>query len=171
MTEAVSDAPINAEDQTAGEKVGDLFENLRELGQALPVNYLPTFHDAPQITAAIVYYLATGSLEPPRIEAPDEAAARLELADQTRENELTARIVELERQAKARDAGPASVAPAPVAEVPTVPTPTPPVAEEPEPILHTTTVEAERAKVDPETATPVPDGPTAPVQGEGGAVA
>jgi hypothetical protein len=191
----MSDTAINADATTAeADKLtpADLLDSLRELGQALPVNFQPTSHDSAAITAGLVYYLATGSLEAPRIEAPDEAATRLALAEQTRENELLAQIADLERQAKARDTPASPVAPAPVADVPTVPAETIPVATEPTPIVPSDPdaaiaqptvpdTPAPAAPVDPvdvapaETtspATPVTPStptPTAPVEGEGGA--
>lgn len=127
-----SAAPTAAEPQkTAGESANELFENLRELGTALPVNFHPTSHDASAITAGLVYYLATGSLEPPVVETPDEASERAVLHEQTELNEERARVAELERQLAATKAGPSPVAPPPVAEAPAPTAPVDPVAATP----------------------------------------
>lgn len=107
----------------------DLLDNLRDLGKALPVNFQPNAHDAGALTAGIIWYLATGSLVPPKVDTPDEAAAKAELADTTALNAEKARVAELERQLAAAGAKPSPVAPAPVAPVAEAPAPTPPVEE------------------------------------------
>lgn len=122
----------------------DLLENLLELGEALPVNFQPTSHSAAPLVAGLVWYLATGSLVPPKVEAPDEAAARIDLAELTALNEEKAKVAELERKLAAAGASPAAVAPAPVA----------PVAVEPTPIAAVEDT-APAAPVDPEAATPI----------------
>lgn len=95
----------------------DLLENLRELGQALPVSFQPTSHDSAPLLAGVIYYLATGSLIAPRVDVPNQAEINADLAEQTRLNEADAKIAELERQLAAQSAAPAAVAPAPTAPV------------------------------------------------------
>jgi hypothetical protein len=126
-----SAAPTAAEPQkTAGEQSNDLLENLRELGAALPVSFHPSAADGGAITAGIVYYLATGSLVAPVVEAPDEATERAALREQTELNEQKARVAELKRQLAATKAGPSPVAP-PVAEAPAPTAPVDPVTATP----------------------------------------
>lgn len=135
----MSDAAINSAEtpvvEAESDKLtpNDFYESIRELGLALPVNLQPTSHDAAAVVAGLSWYLATGSLEVPRVEVPDEVAERQALVDQTRENELLSRVAELERQATARDTPPSPVAPAPVAAVPEAAATGPAVPAEPAP--------------------------------------
>lgn len=106
-----------APDAAAASTPNDLLDNLRELGQALPVSFQPTSHDSAPLLAGVIYYLATGSLIAPRVDVPNQAEVNAELAEQTRLNEAEAKVAELERQLAAAGAGPAAVAPAPTAPV------------------------------------------------------
>lgn len=103
----------------------DLLDSLRELGQALPVSFQPNSHDAGPLLAGVIFYLATGSLEAPKVDVPNQAEVNAELQEQTRLNEAESRIAELQRQLAAKDAGPSPVAPPPIAAV--EPTPAAPV--------------------------------------------
>lgn len=138
----------SAADQAPQITPSDLLDNLRELGQALPVSFQPTSHDAGYLTAGLVWYLATGSLVAPRVDVPDQAQVNADLHEQTRLNEAEAEIAALQRQLAAQGAGPAAVAPAPI--VPAEPTPTPPAppvdGETPKPNTFAVT----EAGVDPE---------------------
>lgn len=139
MNAAAPDSPAAAESTPA-----DLLDNLRELGQALPVSFQPTSHDSAALLAGVIYYLATGSLIAPRVDVPNQAEINADLAEQTRLNEADAKIAELERQLAAQSAGPAAVAPAPVAAAGTEEfTPAPQAPDAPAPKAGAAPTEAE----------------------------
>lgn len=126
----------------------DLLDNLRELGEALPVSFQPTSHDSGFLTAGLIWYLATGSLVAPRVDVPDQAQVNADLVEQTRLNEAEARVAELERQLAAQSAGPAAVAPAPT--VSTEPAPSAPIDPVETTDAKTNTFAVTEAGIDPE---------------------
>lgn len=151
----MTDQPAESTEAAASSPT-DLLDNLRELGEALPVSFQPNAHTSGPLLAGLIYYVATGSLVAPRVDTPNQAEINAELAETTRINEAEAKVAELERQLSAQGAGAAPVVPAPVAPVEPAPTPpldvAPPAAVEPGPAPTP-------PQVDPATAAPVaPDG-------------
>lgn len=120
----MNDQPSESTEAKASQPT-DLLDNLRELGEALPVSFQPNAHDAGPLLAGTIWYLATGSLVAPKVDAPTQAEINAELHEATRISEAEAKVAELERKLAAQDAGPAAVAPAPVA--PVEPAPSAPV--------------------------------------------
>jgi hypothetical protein len=159
----VSDATPETEAAASESTPTDLLDNLRELGEALPVSFQPTASDAGPLLSGVIYYLATGSLQAPRVDVPNQAEVNAELAEQTRVNEAEAKVAELERKLAAQDAGPSPVAPAPVAAVPEQPaSPAPPAAVEPAPTAPT---EADSPAPIGEPAAGTPSAPVEPATG------
>lgn len=169
--------------EAAASQPADLLENLRELGTALPVSFQPNAHDSGPLLAGVIWYLATGSLVPPRVDQPTQQEVNNDLAEQTRYNEAEAKIAELERKLAAESAGPSPVAPPPVASAPepsigvvvgdqgqagqeaaeaAAAPPVGPVTPE----NAATHPAAQPTQVDPATAAPVPP-PAAPPEGVG----
>lgn len=114
----------------------DLADRLSKLGEALPESHRPVPHQVPNLVSGMLYWLETGSLEPPVYKSPQSPVLAPEAA----------RIAELEA---ALAAAQAAAAP-PVQVTPAVPVPEAPA---PEPDADDT---SPQSPATPPSAEPVP---------------
>jgi hypothetical protein len=123
------------EASTAPARIPILGERLVALGKELPVSELPTPATLTFLLAGLVYYLETGTVDPPeKVEPPTEQDSR------------DAEIARLKAELDAAQTPPATISPSPVA--PTAPTaPAAPTEPASPPVP-----DAPAAPVDPEIA-------------------
>jgi hypothetical protein len=131
-----------------------LLESLEQCGEALPESHRPSIGATPNLLAGLLYWLETGTLEPPE---PVAAEAQIKTAEQVRIEQLEAEL------AAARESKP-PIAPSPVAPAP----PSPSGSADPAPASPgagaTSPVDPPSATRAEDAAPPISDVPSKPAE-------